>query len=149
MSRGRATLIAPSSFAAAIGLALIVLQVAARHRHLPLMVAIREYRRGQSYFVVRIWSAPFVFANLVMLGWFHRACPRRQTALALQVAITGSMRRYPAAGAVIRLRLSGAAAGALAGEANRQSVAVSFSALRAVVARLPPQAGAELPNLRG
>src|SRR5262245_64437291 len=67
----RATLIRALLVAAAIGLALIVLQVPLGAIVFRLMGASTEVTTAaQSYFAVRIWSAPFVLANLVMLGWF-------------------------------------------------------------------------------
>src|SRR6185312_15800175 len=83
----RATLIRALLVAAAIGLALILLQVPLGAIVFRLMGASTDVTTAaQSYFAVRIWSAPFVLANLVMLGWFI-GLARATTALALQVAI--------------------------------------------------------------
>ena len=43
-------------------------------------------RAAETYFHVRIWSAPFALANYVLLGWFV-GLARASIALALQVAI--------------------------------------------------------------
>src|SRR5437660_5938297 len=67
----RATLIRALLVAAAIGLALVVLQLPLGAIIFRLMGASADVTAAaQSYFFVRIWSAPFVLANLVMLGWF-------------------------------------------------------------------------------
>jgi MATE family multidrug resistance protein len=83
----RATLIRALTVAAAIGLALILLQVPLGAIIYRLMGASAEVTRAaESYFAVRIWSAPFVLANLVMLGWFV-GIAHAAIALGLQVAI--------------------------------------------------------------
>jgi MATE family multidrug resistance protein len=82
-----ATLIRALTVAAAIGLALILLQVPLGAIIYRLMGASAEVTRAaESYFAVRIWSAPFVLANLVMLGWFV-GIAHAAIALGLQVAI--------------------------------------------------------------
>ena len=87
MAEERATLIRALMVAAAIGLALILLQVPLGAIIYRLMGASAEVTRAaESYFHVRIWSAPFVLANLVLLGWFV-GLARAAIALALQVAI--------------------------------------------------------------
>ncbi len=83
----RATLIRALMVAAAIGLALILLQVPLGAIIYRLMGASAEVTRAaESYFAVRIWSAPFVLANLVLLGWFV-GIAHAAIALGLQVAI--------------------------------------------------------------
>ena len=83
----RATLIRALMVAAAIGLALILLQVPLGAVIYRLMGASAEVTHAaESYFAVRIWSAPFVLANLVMLGWFV-GIAHAAVALGLQVAI--------------------------------------------------------------
>ena len=70
-----------------VGVALIVLQ-------LPLGSLVFEAmggsdavnRAGQSYFKIRIWSAPLALANYVMLGWLVGQA-RAKLALGLQIAI--------------------------------------------------------------
>jgi MATE family, multidrug efflux pump len=83
----RATLVRALMVATAIGLALIVLQLPLGAIIFRLMGASAEVTRAaETYFYVRIWSAPFVFANLVMLGWFV-GLAHAAIALGLQVAI--------------------------------------------------------------
>lgn len=73
--------------AAAMGAALVVLQV-------PLVTAIFTLMGGsdavrvaaETYFLVRIWSAPFVLANFALVGWLVGVA-RADVALALQVVI--------------------------------------------------------------
>ena len=83
----RTTLLRALLLAAAIGLTLIVLQVPLSAGIYRLMGASAEVTRAaETYFAVRIWSAPFALANYVLLGWFV-GLARARTALALQVAI--------------------------------------------------------------
>jgi multidrug resistance protein, MATE family len=73
--------------AAAIGAGLILLQ-------LPLASVVLEAMGGstrvteaaRTYFVIRIWSAPLVLANYVVLGWLI-GLARAMLALALQVVV--------------------------------------------------------------
>src|SRR5262249_14513341 len=66
----RTTLIRALLVALAIGLALILLQVPLAAVIYRLMGASAEVTQAaRTYFVVRIWSAPFALANYVMLGW--------------------------------------------------------------------------------
>ncbi len=83
----RAVLLRALLIAAAIGLALIVLQVPLAAGIYGLMggsAAVTE--AAQVYFFVRIWSSPFALANFTMLGWLIGQA-RTGTALAIQVAI--------------------------------------------------------------
>jgi MATE family multidrug resistance protein len=83
----RATLMRALLLSAAIGLALIALQVPLGGAVYRLMGASLEVTRAaEAYFYVRIWSAPFALANYVLLGWFV-GLARASTALALQAAI--------------------------------------------------------------
>ncbi len=83
----RATLFRALLVAAAIGLALIAMQVPLARGIYSLMGASGEVTRAaETYFHVRIWSAPFALANYVLLGWFV-GLGRATIALALQVAI--------------------------------------------------------------
>src|ERR1044072_5600949 len=83
----RATLIRALLLAATIGLALIVLQVPLGSIVFRLMGASREVTEAaELYFHVRIWSAPFVLANAVLLGWLI-GLARANTALALQILV--------------------------------------------------------------
>jgi MATE family, multidrug efflux pump len=133
----RATLIRALIVAGTIGLALIVLQVPLGATIFQLMGASAEVTAAaRSYFAVRIWSAPFVFANLVMLGWFV-GLGRAATALSLQVAI--NLINVVVTMLLVlhyELGVAGAAAGALAGEATG-TLAGLVLAIRAVGARLP------------
>src|ERR1041385_7388182 len=66
----RATLVRALLVAAAIGIALILLQWPLAALVFRLLGASAEVTRAaELYFYVRIWSAPFVLANLVLLGW--------------------------------------------------------------------------------
>jgi MATE family, multidrug efflux pump len=137
LAEERATLIRALLVAAAIGFALIVLQVPLGAMVFRLMGASTEVTiAAQSYFAVRIWSAPFVLANLVMLGWFT-GLARATTALALQVAIN-LINAIVTAVLVLHLDfgVAGAAAGALAGEAVG-TVAGLVLAMRVVGTRIP------------
>jgi MATE family, multidrug efflux pump len=83
----RAVLARALFLAAFIGLLLIALQVplaAAIFRLLGGSDAVRA--AAETYFVVRIWSAPCALANFAVLGWLV-GIARAGTALALQVAI--------------------------------------------------------------
>ncbi len=83
----RATLMRALLLASAIGLALIVLQVPLGRLVFQLMGASPEVTQAaELYFRVRIWSAPFVLANAVLLGWLI-GLARANTALALQVLV--------------------------------------------------------------
>jgi MATE family multidrug resistance protein len=83
----RATLMRALLLSAAIGLALIAVQVPLSNIVHRLMGASPEVTRAaEAYFHVRIWSAPFALANYVLLGWFV-GLARASTALALQAAI--------------------------------------------------------------
>ena len=83
----RATLIRALLVAAAIGITLIVLQWPIAMLVFRLLGASAEVTRAaEAYFYVRIWSAPFVLANLVLLGWLI-GLARANTALALQVLV--------------------------------------------------------------
>jgi multidrug resistance protein, MATE family len=83
----RATLVRSLLVAAAIGLSVIILQVPLGSLIYRLMGASPDVTRAaETYFYVRIWSAPFALANYVMLGWFV-GLSRASTALALQIAI--------------------------------------------------------------
>ena len=83
----RATLFRALLVAAGIGLALILLQVPLASAVYRMMGASPEVTRAaETYFYVRIWSAPFALANYVLLGWFV-GLARANVALALQVII--------------------------------------------------------------
>src|SRR3954471_3315819 len=83
----RASLLRGLAVAALIGTALIVLQV-------PLAAVLLGSMGGsegvagaaKTYFNVRIWSAPLVLANLVVLGWLIGQA-RARLALTVQIAV--------------------------------------------------------------
>ena len=93
-------------------------------------------RAAETYFYVRIWSAPFALANYVLLGWFV-GLARASTALALQVAIN-----LIDVVVIVLLVLmfdfgvAGAAFGARGG-GSRRTIAGLAIALRIVGARMP------------
>ena len=73
--------------AAVLGLALIVLQAPLAWASYAFMGASAEVTRAaETYFAVRIWSAPFTLGNYVVLGWLL-GLARAATALALQVLV--------------------------------------------------------------
>jgi len=83
----RATLFRALLVAAGVGAALIALQVPLASAVYRMMGASPEVTRAaETYFYVRIWSAPFALANYVLLGWFV-GLARANVALALQVII--------------------------------------------------------------
>jgi len=136
----RATLIRALMIAAAIGLALIVLQLPLGAIIFRLMGASAEVTRAaETYFSVRIWSAPFVLANLVMLGWFV-GLARAAIALGLQVVIN-LINLVVTTLLVLRFGfgVTGAAFGAVVSEAAG-AVAGIILALRIVGARRPDTA---------
>ena len=83
----RATLFRALLVAAGIGAVLILLQAPLASGVYRMMGASAEVNRAaETYFAIRIWSAPFALANYVLLGWFV-GLARANVALALQVAI--------------------------------------------------------------
>jgi multidrug resistance protein, MATE family len=83
----RVVLVRGLLIAAVVGTAMIVLQ-------LPLAAVLFDAmggsdavsRAGQTYFKIRIWSAPLALANYVMLGWLVGQA-RARLALAVQIAV--------------------------------------------------------------
>ncbi len=83
----RALLVRGLAIAALVGLALITLQI-------PLGMILLDAMGGsegvtgaaRAYFAIRIWSAPIVLANFVVLGWLIGQA-RAGLALAIQIAI--------------------------------------------------------------
>ncbi|TMJ03451.1 MAG: MATE family efflux transporter [Alphaproteobacteria bacterium] len=136
----RATLARAMMVAAAIGLALILLQVPLAAAIYRLMGASAEVTRAaETYFAIRIWSAPFALANYVLFGWFV-GLARARTALALQVVIN-LVNLAVTALLVLRLNfgVSGAAVAAIAAEAAG-TMAGFVVALRIVGAGMPDAA---------
>jgi MATE family, multidrug efflux pump len=83
----RAVLLRALLIAAVVGVLLIVLQrplASAIYRALGGSDAVRA--AAESYFFVRVWSAPCALANFAVLGWLV-GIARAGTALALQIAI--------------------------------------------------------------
>jgi len=133
----RATLMRALLVAAGIGLALILLQVPLAALIYRLMGASAEVTRAaETYFTIRIWSAPFVLANYVLFGWFV-GLARAKTALALQILIN-LINLAVTVLLVLRLSfgVSGAAFAAIAAEAAG-AIAGLVIALRIVGARMP------------
>jgi len=136
----RATLVRALLVAAAIGLALIMLQIPLAALIYRLMGAsIEVTRAAETYFAIRIWSAPFVLANYVLFGWFV-GLARARTALALQVLIN-LINLAVTVLLVLRLNfgVSGAAFAAVAAEAAG-AIAGLVIALRIVGGRMPDMA---------
>ncbi len=133
----RATLIRALLVAGAIGLGLILLQGPLASLAFRLLGASAEVTRAaELYFYVRIWSAPFVLANLVLLGWLT-GLARAGTALVLQVLV--NLVSFVATVILVfelGLGVTGAAFGAVIAEAVGVVAGIA-AALRLVGARLP------------
>jgi multidrug resistance protein, MATE family len=83
----RAVLSRALMLAAIIGAALIALQVPLASTTSGLLGGSEPVRRAaQTYFFVRIWSAPFTLGNLTLIGWLT-GIARATTALALQIVV--------------------------------------------------------------
>src|SRR6266478_945874 len=83
----RAILVRGFIVAGLIGTALIALQVPLAALLLGAMGGSEGVTRAaKSYFLIRIWSAPLVLANYVVLGWLIGQA-RAKLALATQIAI--------------------------------------------------------------
>ena len=83
----RAVLLRALLIAAVIGLALVVLQVPLAAVIYDLMGGSAAVRQAaETYFHLRIWSAPFALGNYAIAGWLV-GIARAKTALALQIAI--------------------------------------------------------------
>jgi MATE family multidrug resistance protein len=137
----RATLIRALLAAGVIGVALILLQWPIAYFVFLLLGASAEVTRAaELYFYVRIWSAPFVFANLVLLGWLI-GLARANTALALQVLVN-LVNLIATVLLVLHfgLGVTGAAFAAVFAEAIGTLVGLAVAA-RMVGIRLPPLAG--------
>jgi MATE family multidrug resistance protein len=114
----RAVLMRALVIAAVIGLLLIVLQVplaAAAYGALGSSEAVRA--AAETYFFVRVWSAPCALANFAVLGWLI-GIARAGTALVLQIAInTANIVFTVLLVLVLDYGIAGAAAAALIAEA--------------------------------
>lgn len=133
----RATLVRALLVSGVIGLGLILLQWPLAFLVFPLLGASTEVTHAaELYFYVRIWSAPFVLANLVLLGWLT-GLARANTALALQVLV--NLVNLAATVLLVwefGLGVPGAAFGAVIAEAIGMLAGLAV-ALRLVGARLP------------
>ena len=136
----RATLVRALLVAAAIGIALILLQWPLAALVFGLLGASAEVTlAAELYFYVRIWSAPFVLANLVLLGWLI-GLARANTALALQVLVNVvNLAATVLLVLYVGLGVTGAAFAAVLAEAVGMFLGL-FIALRLVGAVLPARA---------
>ena len=83
----RAILVRGLIVAALIGAALILLQIPLAALLLGAMGGSEGVTRAaKTYFTIRIWSAPLVLANYVVLGWLIGQA-RAKLALGMQIAI--------------------------------------------------------------
>jgi MATE family multidrug resistance protein len=83
----RAVLSRALLLAAIIGAALLVLQVPLAALTSELLGGSDAVRQAaQTYFFIRIWSAPFTLGNLTLIGWLT-GIARATTALALQILV--------------------------------------------------------------
>jgi MATE family multidrug resistance protein len=136
----RATLIRALLLAGVIGFALIALQVPLAAVIFALMGASPEVTQAaQSYFAIRIWSAPVALANYTLLGWFV-GLARANTALALQVVINVSNAALIALLVIhFEMGVGGAALAAVIAEAIGAGIGLAL-ALRLLGMRLPDAA---------
>ena len=141
VAEDRATLVRTLSVAAAIGIALILLQLPLAMLVFRLLGASAEVTRAaELYFYVRIWSSPFVLANFVLLGWLI-GLARAKTALALQVLVNVvNLAATIILVLYVDLGVTGAAFAAVFAEAIGM-VAGLVIAFRLVGASLPARAG--------
>lgn len=108
--------------AAAIGLALVALQVPLRLVVFPLMGGSTAVTQAAMlYFTIRMWSAPLALANYVLLGWMI-GLARAGRALAVQIVIN-------VANMVVTLALVLGAGMGVAGAAAAAVVAEAFGLL--------------------
>ncbi|WP_454815642.1 MATE family efflux transporter [Labrys neptuniae] len=83
----RAVFLRALVMAAVLGLAMVALQRAIAAVAFPLLGASPEVTHAaEIYFAIRIWSAPFAFANYAVLGWLI-GLGRTTTGLFLQIGI--------------------------------------------------------------
>jgi MATE family multidrug resistance protein len=136
----RATLIRALLVAAAIGVSLVAVQWPLAALVFRLLGASAEVTQAaELYFYVRIWSAPFVLANLVLLGWLI-GLARANTALALQVLVNVvNLAATVILVLYVGLGVTGAAFAAVLAEAVGMFLGLAI-ALRLVGAALPARA---------
>ena len=85
----RATLARALIIAAALALAILVLQGAVIGLAMALIEASPEVERhARAYYAIRIWGAPAALGNYVVLGWFL-GIQNARAGLALQIVING------------------------------------------------------------
>ena len=128
----RAVLARALLIAAALGAALILLQLPLAYAAFALMGASDDVTAAaKTYFAIRIWSAPFALANYALLGWLV-GLARATSALALQIAIN-VVNVAVTAWLVLMLDfgVAGAALGALVAEASGTAAGI-LMALRIV-----------------
>lgn len=83
----RAVFLRALIMAGTLGVALIALQVPIAHLAIPLFDASPAVATAaEQYFHIRIWSAPFAFANYAILGWLI-GMGRTVTGLVLQIGV--------------------------------------------------------------
>ena len=86
----RATLLRAMALAVVLGLLLILLQVPIAWLAFALLDASAEVEGlAQSYYAIRIWSAPFALANYVVLGWLLGQ-QKAGLVLVVQLALNGT-----------------------------------------------------------
>jgi len=127
----RAVLMRALLIAAVIGLLLIALQVpvaAAAYGALGSSEAVRA--AAETYFFVRVWSAPCALANFAVLGWLI-GIARAGTALVLQIAInTVNIVFTVLLVLVLDYGIAGAAAAALIAEASGLAIGLVMARYR-------------------
>src|SRR5262245_33705314 len=133
----RATLVRALLLAGLIGIALIALHVPLAAVTYALMGASPDVTQAaQSYFAVRIWSAPVALANYALLGWFV-GLARAKTALALQVVINVTNAAMIALMVIhFEMGVAGAALAAVIAETIGAAIGLAM-ALRILGRRLP------------
>jgi MATE family multidrug resistance protein len=85
----RASFLRAVALAGAIGLAIVILQLPIRFLAFALVhssPAVKTY--AESYYDIRVWSAPAALANYAVLGWLL-GTRRTSTALGIQIAMNG------------------------------------------------------------
>lgn len=132
----RALLVRGLAVAVLIGTALIVLQIPLTDLLLAAMGGSDAVRRAAKlYFSVRIWSAPLVLANYVVLGWLIGQAHAR-LALAVQIAINLiNMAVTALLVLVLNIGIAGAAAAAVSAEAAGLVLGI-FIARRLTIGKL-------------
>src|ERR1700709_852184 len=141
----RAILLRGFAVAAVVGTALIVLQIPLSHRLLAAMGGGEEVTRAPTtYFNIRIWSAPLVLANYVVLGWLIGQA-RARLALSVQIAI--NLINMAMTGLLVRGLNTGTAGAAIAAlTAEAVGVVLGILVARRLARGIPPVPRAALLN---